>query len=99
MPTASGWEPSPGSHSWARGRHNPEVGIEAELHLLAGRMQGARRSAAARGELRFPLPVGYVRDVDGNTVIDTDQEVAAAIADVFAAFQATGSAYAVVATF
>jgi DNA invertase Pin-like site-specific DNA recombinase/predicted DNA-binding transcriptional regulator AlpA len=72
---------------------------EAELHLLAGRMQGARRAAAARGELRFPLPVGYVRDVDGHTVIDTDQEVAAAIADVFAAFQATGSAYAVVATF
>src|SRR3954451_20685970 len=43
---------------------------EAELHILAGRMQGAKRAAAARGELRFPLPVGYVHDVDGNTVID-----------------------------
>src|SRR6516164_5105890 len=72
---------------------------EAELHILAGRMQGAKRAAAARGELRFPLPVGYVHDVDGNTVIDADQEVAAAVADVLAAFQATGSAYAVVATF
>jgi excisionase family DNA binding protein len=72
---------------------------EAELHILAGRMQGAKRAAAARGELRFPLPVGYVRDLDGHTVIDADQEVAAAVADVFAAFQATGSAYAVVATF
>src|SRR3954453_12112179 len=30
---------------------------EAELHLLAGRLQGARRAAAERGELRFPLPV------------------------------------------
>ena len=29
---------------------------EAELHLLAGRLQGARRAAAERGELRFPLP-------------------------------------------
>jgi hypothetical protein len=62
-------------------------------------MQGAKRAAAARGELRFPLPVGYVRDLDGLTVIDADQEVVAAVADVFAAFQATGSAYAVVATF
>jgi len=32
---------------------------EAELHLLAGRLQGAKRAAAARGELRSPLPVGY----------------------------------------
>jgi len=72
---------------------------EAELHILAGRMQGAKRAAAARGELRFPLPVGYVRDADGGTVVDPDQEVAAAVADVFAAFQATGSAFAVVATF
>ncbi|MGH2722410.1 MAG: recombinase family protein, partial [Actinomycetota bacterium] len=32
---------------------------EAELHLLAGRLQGAKRAAAERGELRFPLPVGY----------------------------------------
>src|SRR6266853_2725200 len=61
---------------------------EAELHLLACRMQGAKRAAAARGELRFPLPVGYVRDADGGTVVDPDQEVAAAVADVFAAFQA-----------
>jgi len=35
---------------------------ETELHLLAGRLQGARRAAAARGELRFPLPVGYLYD-------------------------------------
>jgi DNA invertase Pin-like site-specific DNA recombinase len=35
---------------------------EAELHLLAGRLQGAKRAAAERGELRFPLPVGYVYD-------------------------------------
>ena len=31
---------------------------EAELHFLAGRLQGAKRAAAERGELRFPLPVG-----------------------------------------
>ena len=72
---------------------------EAELHLLAGRLQGARRAAAERGELRFPLPVGYVYDEDGATIIDPDEEVQAAVADLFACFEQTGSAYALVGAF
>ena len=40
---------------------------EAELYILAGRLQGAKRAAAERGELRSPLPVGYVRDADDCT--------------------------------
>ena len=72
---------------------------EAELHLLAGRLQGAKRAAAARGELRSPLPVGYAYDDEGATVVEADEEVRAAIADVFAAFAATGSAYQVVGAF
>jgi excisionase family DNA binding protein len=72
---------------------------EAELHVLAGRLQGARRAAAARGELRFPLPVGYIYDDDGAIVFDPDEEVQAAVADVFALFAQTGSAYAVVGAF
>jgi DNA invertase Pin-like site-specific DNA recombinase len=72
---------------------------EAELHLLAGRLQGAKRAAAERGELRTPLPIGYVYDDEGQVIKDPDEEVAAAIADVFAAFTATGSAYQVVACF
>ncbi len=72
---------------------------EAELHLLAGRLQGAKRAAAARGELRTPLPVGYLHDDQGSPVIDPDEEVATAIRDVFAAFAAAGSAYQVVAAF
>ena len=39
---------------------------EAELHVMAGRLQGAKRAAAERGELRFGLPVGYVYDEDGH---------------------------------
>src|SRR6266536_1575887 len=54
---------------------------------------------ARRGELRVPLPVGFVHDDDGAVVIDPDQEVAAAVADVFAAFTATGSAYGVAGAF
>jgi DNA invertase Pin-like site-specific DNA recombinase len=72
---------------------------EAELHFLAGRLQGAKRAAAERGELRFPLPVGFVYDDEGNTIIDPDAEVQAAVADVFAAFRSGGSAYQVVAAF
>ena len=72
---------------------------EAELHLLAGRLKGAKRAAAERGELRTPLPIGYVYDDDGQVVKDADEEVATAIADVFAAFTPTGSAYQVVACF
>jgi len=72
---------------------------EAELHLLAGRLQGAKRAAAERGELRTPLPIGYVYDDEGQVIRDPDEEVATAIADVFTAFTATGSAYQVVACF
>ena len=72
---------------------------EAELHWLTSRMNEAKRAAARRGELRVPLPVGLVYDDDGNVVIDPDEEVAAAIGDVFAAFTATGSAYGVAGAF
>ena len=61
---------------------------EAELHWLTSRMNEAKRAAARRGELRVPLPVGLVYDDDDNVVIDPDEEVAAAISDVFAAFTA-----------
>ena len=62
---------------------------EAELHLLHTRLDGARVAAAARGDLRLPLPVGYVYQ-DGQVVKDPDEEVAAAVSDMFAAFTATG---------
>jgi DNA invertase Pin-like site-specific DNA recombinase len=69
---------------------------EAELHLLAGRLQGAKKAAAARGELGLPLPVGLVCDADGQITLDPDQQVQAAVADVFAEFARTGSAFGVV---
>jgi excisionase family DNA binding protein len=72
---------------------------QAELHLMAVRLQGAKRHAAERGELRFPLPVGLVHDDDGRTAIDPDEEVQAAIADLFKAFAQAGSAYGVVGVF
>ena len=72
---------------------------QAELHIMAGRLQAAKRAAAERGELRAPLPVGLVYDDDGMVVTDPDAEVRAAVADIFACFAAAGSAYGVVAAF
>jgi DNA invertase Pin-like site-specific DNA recombinase len=72
---------------------------EVELHVMAQRLQAAKRAAAARGELRTPLPVGYVYDEADAVVVDPDAEVQAAIRDLFAAFAACGSAYGVVAAF
>ena len=72
---------------------------EAELHFLASRLQGAKQAAAERGELRIGLPVGYLYDDEGEIVMDPDAEVRAAVADVFAAFRAGGSAFQVVVAF
>lgn len=72
---------------------------EMELHVMAQRLQANKRAAAERGELRTPLPVGYVHDDAGDIVTDPDAGVQAAIRDLFAAFAACGSAYGVVAAF
>jgi len=72
---------------------------EMELHVMAQRLQASKRAAAGRGELRTPLPVGYVHDDAGEVVTDPDAGVQAAIRDLFAAFAACGSAYGVVAAF
>ena len=72
---------------------------EAELHILAGRLQESKRAAARRGALRCPLPVGYLYDDEGHTIMDPHEEIRAAVADVFTAFEATGSAYGVVGHF
>ena len=72
---------------------------EAELHIMASRLQGAKRHAAERGELRLPLPIGYLYDDEGEVIIDPDEEVQAAVSDLFKAFAQTGSAYGVVGAF
>src|SRR6266568_1113354 len=48
---------------------------EAELHILAGRLKESKRAAARRGVLRFPLPVGYTYDADGQTIVDPHEEI------------------------
>ena len=69
---------------------------QAELHFLHARLQGGKLNKAKKGELRFPLPVGYCYDEQGRIVPDADAEVRGAVAMVFRLFRETGSAYAVV---
>jgi len=72
---------------------------QAELHFLRGRLQGGRLNKARKGELRSPLPVGFVYDEVGRTVLDPDAEVQHVVRVLFDKFQETGSAYAVVHAF
>ena len=72
---------------------------QAELHFLHARLQGGKLNKAKKGELRFPLPVGYCYDEQDRIVPDADEEVRGAVAMVFRLFRETGSAYAVVHRF
>lgn len=72
---------------------------EAELHFLRARMLGGKKNKAKKGELRFPLPVGYTYDLDNQIVLDPDEEVQFAVRNIFQSFQTNGSAYGVVQFF
>jgi DNA invertase Pin-like site-specific DNA recombinase len=71
---------------------------QAELHIIRSRLHGGKINKAKKGELRFPLPVGFVWDGD-KIVLDPDQEVQGAVRTVFELFEAEGTAYAVVQRF
>lgn len=69
---------------------------QAELHFIRARLQGGKLNKAKRGELRFPLPVGYCYNDQKQTVIDPNQEVQGAIRLLFDKYRETGTAYGVV---
>lgn len=72
---------------------------QAELHFLRARLLGGKLNKAKKGELRFPLPVGYCYDEQAGIIPDPDEEVRGAVELVFRLFRETGSAYAVVQRF
>src|SRR5258707_54899 len=71
---------------------------KAELHIIRASLHGGKVNKAAKGELRFPLPVGLVFDGEG-IVLDPDQEVQGAVRTVFELFEREGTAYGVVQRF
>jgi len=72
---------------------------EAELHLLRARLAGGALNKAKRGELQVYLPIGLAYDAVGRVVLDPDEQVRQSVQLVFATFQRTGSAFAVVREF
>jgi DNA invertase Pin-like site-specific DNA recombinase len=72
---------------------------QAELHFLRVRLQGGKLNKARKGQLRFPLPVGFVYAEPEGIVLDPDQEVQGAVRLVFDTFGQTASAYGVVQHF
>ena len=75
------------------------VMASAELHFLRARLQGGKLHKAQKGELRFPLPVGFCYDAESRIIQDPDEEVRGAVSLVFRLFRETGSAFAVMQRF
>ncbi|KOX59593.1 hypothetical protein ADL19_05040 [Streptomyces purpurogeneiscleroticus] len=68
---------------------------EAELHIMRARLDAGRRHKAARGELGFALPRGYLRSVGGEVMLDPDERVRATITTVFDVFARRRSVHGV----
>src|SRR6266704_4837457 len=60
---------------------------EAELFILRTRLYEGRWNKARRGQLRFPLPVGYIRGTDGGWELDPDAQVQERLHYLFDSFR------------
>jgi DNA invertase Pin-like site-specific DNA recombinase len=68
---------------------------EVELHMMRNRLERGRLNKAARGELFFRVPTGYVLTAAGQIAFDPDEQVRTVTRLVFDKFAELGSAYAV----
>ncbi len=68
---------------------------EAELHIMRARLDQGRRHKAARGDLGFALPRGYLRRASGEVVLDPDERVRDTIELVFDVFTRRRSVHGV----
>ena len=69
---------------------------EAELYTLRTRLYEGRWNKARKGQLQFPLAVGFVRGADGSWQLDPDRQVFDRMAYVFELFRRHGVASVVV---
>lgn len=68
---------------------------QAELHFIRSRLIGGKVNKAKKGQLRFPLPVGYCYNQLGEVIFDEDEQVRESVGLLFKIFKERGSAYAV----
>jgi len=71
---------------------------EAELHILKARLRGGVLNKARRGELKLPLPIGFVYDEE-KVVLDPNRQVQESIRYFFKTFERVGSAHRTVRAF
>ena len=72
---------------------------EAELHILRARLLGGIRTKAQRGELKCPIPIGFVYTAQGKVILDPDQQIQKSIHLLFETFRRIASARATVRYF
>ena len=72
---------------------------EAELHILKSRLIGGVLGKARRGELRLPLPIGFVYNDLAQVILDPDEQIQTHIRLLFKTFRREGSARATVKYF
>jgi DNA invertase Pin-like site-specific DNA recombinase len=71
---------------------------EAELHILRQRLEAGLWAKARRGELRIPVPMGYLSGPSGVIMKDPDEQVRGTIELVFATFERERTVNAVART-
>jgi len=64
---------------------------EAELHILRQRMHQGRLNKARRGELFNHPAIGYIRQPNGELIIDPDEQVQGVVRLIFEQFEALGT--------
>jgi len=64
---------------------------EAELHILKNRLLQGMWNKAGRGEVLNHAPLGYVRTISGEFVIDPDEQVQMVVRLIFEQFRRRGS--------
>lgn len=72
---------------------------EAELHMLRARLRGGMLNKARRGELKTPLPVGLIHNLQGRVTLDPDLQVQEVIRYFFVSYRMLRSAHGVVKLF
>jgi len=64
---------------------------EAELHIIKQRMSQGKIHKARRGELAFPVPIGYFRRPSGDVILDPDRQAQDVVRLVFKKFEELGT--------
>lgn len=72
---------------------------EAELYVLRARLRGGCLNKAKRGELKVPLPIGFVYDLENRPILHPDKQVQESVQMLFQTFQESHSAWYTVKLF